>query len=163
MLFNENITNRILDIPVKSGVVEIAITLDKSSYNCIITPIKGVEYLKNLVNFHFTSDFGIVGQTVKYDRSIEALKIGERYVINKVIKERPFEISFNRRKNYGFSLTISFEENKEIPLVMSEKIKKQFMNNDFSDVKIICGGKTFECHKFVLRLQSGFFRGKLTR
>ena len=40
-----------------------------------------------------------------------------------------------------------------------KNMNEQFLKNEFSDVKIICDGKTFDCHKYVLLCQSDFFKG----
>ena len=37
-------------------------------------------------------------------------------------------------------------------------ISKLFLDKEFMDLKIICNGKTFECHKSVLSCQSDVFR-----
>ena len=44
-------------------------------------------------------------------------------------------------------------------LTLFKNIKGQFLNDQFSDVKIICEGNRFHCHKFILNCQSDFFKG----
>ena len=41
-----------------------------------------------------------------------------------------------------------------------KNLKEQFLNDEFSDVKILCNGETFNAHKFVLLCHSDFFKGK---
>ena len=40
--------------------------------------------------------------------------------------------------------------------------EKMFLKDDFSDVKIICNGKTFPCHKVILSIQSEVFKSMLS-
>ena len=40
--------------------------------------------------------------------------------------------------------------------------EKMFLKDDFSDVKIICNGKTFPCHKVILSNQSEVFKSMLS-
>ena len=42
---------------------------------------------------------------------------------------------------------------------MFKKIEEKFMQEETSDVKIICGDKTLYCHRFILDCQSDFFKG----
>merc|ERR1719237_86524 len=39
--------------------------------------------------------------------------------------------------------------------------EKMFLKDEFSDVKILCGGKTFPCHKVILSNQSEVFKTML--
>ena len=50
------------------------------------------------------------------------------------------------------------DENKN-HLKMFKNIEEKFMQEETSDVKIICGDNTFYCHKFILDCQSDFFKG----
>ena len=48
-------------------------------------------------------------------------------------------------------------------LTLSERLsEKLFLNDEFSDVKILCEDKIFPCHKNILCSQSEVFRGMLT-
>jgi len=49
----------------------------------------------------------------------------------------------------------------EEKLKVSEDFKGSWMKEDFSDVKIKCGGQVFHCHKVVLASRSQFFRAML--
>ena len=44
-------------------------------------------------------------------------------------------------------------------LKLHKTLEEQFLNDEFSDVKIICDGKIFDCHKFIVLSQSDFFKG----
>ena len=50
------------------------------------------------------------------------------------------------------------DENKN-HLKMFKKIEEKFMQEETSDVKIICGDKTLYSHRFILDCQSDFFKG----
>ena len=58
--------------------------------------------------------------------------------LNKQAFQRPFNFSLGKR--------------------LSEKM---FLKDDFSDVKILCNGKTFPCHKVILSNQSEVFKNML--
>ena len=63
------------------------------------------------------------------------------------------------------SLDIGFEfQLKEKPPTkidtLPQKLEKMFaQGNEFSDVKIICDGRIFDCHKIILSCQSEVFKG----
>ena len=59
----------------------------------------------------------------------------------------------------GFKVEL---KNEKLPKIekLPEKLGKIFVQeNEFTDVKIICDGRTFECHKLVLSCQSEVFKG----
>ena len=70
--------------------------------------------------------------------------------------------SMIQAKSITYTLTFDLELKK---LVSSPKAKsmyeKLFLDAEFSDVKIICEGKTFHCHKNVLSCQSSVFKTML--
>ena len=59
--------------------------------------------------------------------------------LNKQAFQQPFNLSLGKR--------------------LSEKM---FLKDDFSDVKILCNGKTFPCHKVILSNQSEVFKSMLS-
>ena len=59
--------------------------------------------------------------------------------LNKQAFQQPFNLSLGKR--------------------LSEKM---FLKNEFSDVKILCDGKTFPCHKVILSNQSEVFKSMLS-
>ena len=67
-------------------------------------------------------------------------------------------------KEIGFTVGFKVElKMKKLPKIekLTEKLGKLFaQENEFADVKIICDGRTFECHKLVLSCQSEVFKGK---
>ena len=67
-------------------------------------------------------------------------------------------------KQVLFKLAIEFELKKNPPPKIEklpQKLDKMFIQgNEFSDIKIMCDGKTFECHKIILSCQSEVFKSK---
>ena len=60
-----------------------------------------------------------------------------------------------------------FETQKELQIIentkyekLHEKLSKLCLQDELSDVEIICDGKTIKCHKIVLCAQSDVFKGK---
>ena len=66
-------------------------------------------------------------------------------------------------KKVAFTLRIEFELKKNPPKKLEklpQKLDKIFIQgNEFSDIKIVCDGRMFECHKIVLSCQSEVFKG----
>ena len=66
-------------------------------------------------------------------------------------------------KIVAFTLRIEFELKKNPPKKLEklpQKLDKIFVQgNEFSDIKIVCDGRMFECHKIVLSCQSEVFKG----
>ena len=66
-------------------------------------------------------------------------------------------------KKIVFTVAFKVElKNEKLPKIekLPEKLGKIFVQeNEFTDVKIICDGRTFECHKLVLSCQSEVFKG----
>ena len=66
-------------------------------------------------------------------------------------------------KEIGFTVGFKVElKMKKLPKIkkLPEKLGKIFaQENEFTDVKIICDGRTFECHKLVVSCQSEVFKG----
>ena len=78
------------------------------------------------------------------------------------------EVIFNQnRKCVSFAVTFHLklkqdELAKTLALPLDKKLtQKLFLDKKFSDVKIFCEDKTFECHKAVLCLQSEVFERML--
>ena len=73
--------------------------------------------------------------------------------------------SMKKAKQVVFRLSIGFDLKKNPPPKfekLPQKLDKMFVQgNEFSDIKIKCNGKTFDCHKIVLSCQSEVFKGNL--
>lgn len=44
---------------------------------------------------------------------------------------------------------------------LSEDLQLSFLNNEFSDLKIVCNGEKFDCHRVILAARSPVFRAML--
>ena len=68
--------------------------------------------------------------------------------------------------DYTLSLTMTLNEQafqRSFNLSLGKRLsEKMFLKDDFSDVKIICNGKTFPCHKVILSNQSEVFKSMLS-
>ena len=57
--------------------------------------------------------------------------------------------------NVTYKVTLELELKKaEIPLMKPNLLHKLYSEGEFSDVKIHCDGKVFNCHKLILRVKS---------
>ena len=64
--------------------------------------------------------------------------------------------------NVTYKVTLELELKKtEIPLMKPNLLHKLYSDGEFSDVKIICDGKVFNCHKLILSGQSEVFKKML--
>ena len=68
--------------------------------------------------------------------------------------------------DYTLSLTMTLNKQAFQPsfnLSLGKRLsEKMFLKDDFSDVKILCNGKTFPCHKVILSNQSEVFKSMLS-
>ena len=66
-------------------------------------------------------------------------------------------------KNVTFTIAFQFELKKNSPTKIEklpQKLERMFVQgNEFSDVRIKCDGRIFDCHKTVLSCQSEVFKG----
>merc|ERR1711890_83410 len=97
-------------------------------------------------------------ETISRSDSLEKLKSGlvteERWA-HYFVKFGSIFVNDNVGKNVTYSLSIQFKLKKEENYL---KLHEQlFMKKNLSDVKLVCDGKTFECHKLVLSCQSDVF------
>ena len=61
-----------------------------------------------------------------------------------------------------YTLTFNLELKELVALPKAKSMyEKLFLDPEFSDVKIVCEGKTFHCHKNVLSCQSSVFKTML--
>ena len=67
---------------------------------------------------------------------------------------------------YTLSLTMTLNKpafQRSSNLSLGKRLsEKMFLKDDFSDVKILCNGKTFPCHKVILSNQSEVFKSMLS-
>ena len=65
----------------------------------------------------------------------------------------------------GGSLTIKLSILKPDTEIVAQRILADFermhSNMEFADMKIVCGGQTFECHRFILSGRSPYFAAML--
>ena len=117
------------------------------------------EYFKVTLNYQYG---GIEGEW----RSTSSLSNGE--LIKNSILHPNFDAIFlgesvDFTKKVAFTLRIEFELKKNPPKKLEklpQKLDKIFIQgNEFSDIKIVCDGRMFECHKIVLSCQSEVFKG----
>ena len=68
--------------------------------------------------------------------------------------------------DYTLSLTMTLNKQafqRSFNLSLGKRLsEKMFLKDDFSDVKILCNGKTFPCHKVILSNQSEVFKSMLS-
>ena len=100
--------------------------------------------------------------------SVELLKTGvSRNPTSNVITSGPIESfrkahSMIQTKSVTYTLTFDLELKDMVASPKANSMyEKLFLDEEFSDVKIICGGKTFHCHKNVLSCQSSVFKSML--
>ena len=67
------------------------------------------------------------------------------------------------KKTVTYTLTLDLKLKKREPeeKKLHERIQESFLNHEFSDVKITCESKVFDCHKVILSCQSDVFKGML--
>ena len=64
--------------------------------------------------------------------------------------------------NIAYKVTLELELKKtEIPSLKPTLLHKLYSDGDFSDVKVHCDGKVFNCHKIILSGQSEVFKNML--
>ena len=65
------------------------------------------------------------------------------------------------KKTVTYTLTLDLKLKKREPeeKKLHERIRESFLNLEFSDAKITCESKVFDCHKVILSCQSDVFKG----
>ena len=65
------------------------------------------------------------------------------------------------KKTVTYTLTLDLKLKKREPeeKKLHERIRESFLNHEFSDAKITCESKVFDCHKVILSCQSDVFKG----
>ena len=65
------------------------------------------------------------------------------------------------KKTVTYTLTLDLKLKKREPeeKKLHERIQESFLNHEFSDAKITCESKVFDCHKVILSCQSDVFKG----
>ena len=101
--------------------------------------------------------------TFTYNSTIETLKIFKSDCPRDVVFRDTFDSNgLNGEINVTYKVTFELElKETETPMKESNLLHKLYSNSEFSDVKIQCDGKVFNCHKIVLSGQSEVFKKML--
>ena len=98
-----------------------------------------------------TSDIGFVASVKEHPR-FDAIFLN----FKNLSKKASYRISFECELKQDYPETIESTKYEKL----HEKLGKLCLQDELSDVEIICGGKTFKCHKMILCAQSDPFKGK---
>ena len=100
-----------------------------------------------------TSDKGFVEAVTEHPR-FDAIFLN----FKNLSKKASYSISFECELNQDPQELQTIENQKYEKL--HEKLGKLCLQDELSDVEIICDGKTIKCHKVILCAQSDVFKGK---
>ena len=79
-----------------------------------------------------------------------------------IFKEVFYRAKSNVEINVSYKVTFELELKKtEIPSLKPNLLHKLYSDGEFSDVKVHCDGKVFNCHKIILSGQSEVFKNML--
>ena len=170
------LVDRSFEMKSKTGeTIKIGIILsyDSPSISFKVKIIQGAEFFINMKipRFGFTHDKRRLFLDGKQCSPNETELLGEEYVkrfnnVNSYFDE--IFLSEPNGSNKTFSLDIAFQfqlkEKSSLKIEkLTEKLEKMFVQgNEFSDVKVICDGQIFNCHKIILSCQSEVFKGTYT-
>ena len=99
-----------------------------------------------------TSDIGFVETVTEHPR-FDAIFLNFKNLSKKALYSISFECELKQDEPETIEST-KYEK-------LHEKLGKLCLQDELSDVEIICDGKTFKCHKMILCAQSDPFKGKL--
>ena len=99
-----------------------------------------------------TSDKGFVESVTEHPR-FDAIFLNFKNLSKKALYSISFECELKQDEPETIEST-KYEK-------LHEKLGKLCLQDELSDVEIICDGKTFKCHKMILCAQSDPFKGKL--
>ena len=100
-----------------------------------------------------TSDKGFVESVTEHPR-FDAIFLNFKNLSKKASYSISFEFEFNQDKP---EQTIESAKSEKL----HEKLSTLCLQDELSDVEIICDGKTIKCHKMILCAQSDAFKGKV--
>ena len=144
--------------------------------------IEGVDVLNPNSMVHFQIDYssGDEKGTINFKQSVEKLKEDFYFQSNPSAvcalfdftkKDRTDFLSIvgdveksNVEKTLTFAVTFNlFPKKKELPAGegLAKKLGTLLMNGEWSDIKLICEGQVFKCHKIVLCCNSDVFKNML--
>ena len=118
----------------------------------------GKEETANIGSVHITES--IESLTEGYSKQKDDYYFSEIFGLknNREISAKTF--------TYKLEIDLRFKESgkaRPIPLSMGKKLSENLcLDSNFSDIKILCEGKIFYCHKVILSSQSEVFRSMLT-
>ena len=157
--------------PGKNHEVKFSVNLKRTEENnpeMKMALIEGAKILNDpvCIVFEYESLDGSGGWTMKGVQrfNVEVLKTGATLNPTLVAHIENFRKAHSMIQAKSITYTLTFDlELKD--MVASPKAnsmyEKLFLDEEFSDVKIICEGKTFHCHKNVLSCQSSVFKRML--
>ena len=99
-----------------------------------------------------TSDKGFVESVTEHPR-FDAIFLNFKNLSKKALYSISFECELKQDEPETIEST-KYEK-------LHEKLGKLCLQDELSDVEIICDGKTFKCHKMILCAQSDPFKGKV--
>ena len=145
--------------------------------------IEGVDVLNPNSMVHFQIDYssGDEKGTITFKQSVEKLKEDFYFQSNPTGLDRSlFDFTkkdsndflnivgdiekSNLERTLTFAVTFNiFPKKKELPAGegLAKKLGTLLMNGEWSDIKLICEGKVFNCHKIVLCCNSEVFKNML--
>ena len=144
--------------------------------------IEGADVLNPHSMVHFQIDYssGDEKGTINFKQSVEKLKEDFYFQSNPSAvcalfdftkKDRTDFLSIvgdveksNVEKTLTFAVTFNlFPKKKELPAGegLAKKLGTLLMNGEWSDIKLICEGQVFKCHKIVLCCNSDVFKNML--
>ena len=105
-----------------------------------------------------TSDKGFVEGVTEHPR-FDAIFLNFQNLSKKAFYSISFRCELNQDKSETQKELQTIENTKYEKL--HEKLSKLCLQDELSDVEIICDGKTIKCHKMILCAQSDAFKGKV--
>ena len=134
-----------------------------------IKPIEGVNISSVVLEYSMNSPKGIIQGTItnfeyEGEKNIHYCKL-KNDPYNQNQRDKTFFSVFNETNSRDgtvvtYSLTVELAQT-DVPILVDEFSKLPallFADKEHCDVKIICDGKTFECHKLVLSCRSDVFK-----
>ena len=142
------------------------ISYDKNRIYPIVTfklkAVQGQSLLDECFKVILNYQHGGIEKEWKTTSSLSNGEIKHNSIIHRDFDAIFLEESVDFTKKVAFTLRIEFELKKNPPKKLEklpQKLDKIFIQgNEFSDIKIVCDGRMFECHKIVLSCQSEVFK-----
>jgi len=130
--------------------------------------VEGKKLLNQVIDLQFrftlggtTGSLPVLGSWQKADNKLSIIKLYKDIHYTRIYFDSIF-CDGNHGKKVTFSLTTTFDVLKMDEEPIMEKCLKLpemlYMEEELSDIKLICGREIFECHKLVLSCQSDVFK-----